>query len=52
MLGSLDVSLREVHRLFEFFVLLGEGLHPLVQLVPLFGSSSYPLKTHNDNDKL
>ena len=23
--GPLDISLREVHRLFEFFVLLGDG---------------------------
>ena len=48
--GSLGVSLQEVHRLLEFLVLFGEGLHPLYQLVPVLGSLSYPLKIHNDND--
>ena len=52
VLGILDVSLHEVHRRLEFFVLLGEGLHPLYQLVPLLGSPSYPLQMHNDNDEL
>ena len=28
-LGPLDVSLHKVHHLFEFFILLGEGLHPV-----------------------
>ena len=51
-LGLLDVSLHEVHRRLEFFVLLGEGLHPLYQLVPLLGSPSYPLQMHNDNEEL
>ena len=40
-----------VHRLLEFFVLLGEGLHPLNQLVTVLGSLSDPLEMHNDNDK-
>ena len=48
--GPLGVPLRGVHRLLEFLVLLGEGLHPLYQLVPVLGSPSYPLKIHNDND--
>ena len=52
MLGPLDVSLQEVHRLPEFLILLGEGLHPLYQLVPLLGSPSYPLQMYNANDKL
>ena len=43
MSGPLDVSLQDVHRLFEFFVLLGEGLHPLYQLTALLGSPSYLL---------
>ena len=51
-LGSLDVSLREVHRRLEFFVLLSEGLHPLYPMVPLLGSPSYSLQMHNDNDEL
>ena len=38
-----------VHRLLEFFVLLGEGLHPLYQLAALLGSPSYLLQMHNDN---
>ena len=50
--GPLDVSLHQLHCLFEFIILFGEGLHPLDQLVPLLGSPSYPLQTHNDNDKL
>ena len=48
--GPLRVFLQEVHRLLEFLVLLGEGLHPLHQLVPVLGSPGYPLKIHNDND--
>ena len=36
--GPLDVSLQEVHRLPEFLILLGEGLHPLYQPVPLLDS--------------
>ena len=51
-LGLLDTSLRKVHRRLEFFVLLGEGLHPLYQLVPLLDSPSYPQQSHNDNDEL
>ena len=51
-LGSLDVSLHPVHRLSKFFVLFGEGFHPLYQLVPLLGSLSYPLQIHNYNDEL
>jgi len=51
-LGPLDVSLHQFHRLFEFFILLGEGFHPLDQLVPLLDSPSYPLQMHNDNDEL
>ena len=47
--GSLDVSLREVHRLFEFFVLLGEGLHPLYQLAVLLSNPSYLLQMHNNS---
>ena len=50
MSGPLSVFLQEVYRLFEFLVLLGKGLHPLYQLVPVLGSLSYPLKIHNDND--
>ena len=50
MLGPLGVSHQEVHRLLEFLVLLGEGLHPLYQLVPVLGSPSYTLKINNDND--
>ena len=52
VLGSLDVSLHQVHRLSEFFVLFGEGFHPLYQLVPLLDNPSYPLQMHNDNDEL
>jgi len=48
--GPLGVSLREVHHLLEFWVLLSEGLHPLYQLAPVLSSLSYPLKIHNDND--
>ena len=43
-LGPLGVSLREVHHLLEFLVLLGKGLHPLYQLVLVLGSPSYALK--------
>ena len=43
VLGPLDVLLHKVHRLLEFFILLGVGLHPLYQLAPLLGSPSYPL---------
>ena len=43
MLGPLDVLLYKFHRLFEFIILLDEGLHPLYQLAPLLGSPSYPL---------
>ena len=50
--GSLDVSLHQVHRLSEFFVLFGEGFHPLYQLVPLLGSLSYPLQMHKYSDEL
>ena len=50
--GPLDVSLHQLHCLFEFIILFGEGLHPLDQLVPLLGSPSYPLQTHNHNDEL
>ena len=50
--GSLDVSLYQVHRLSEFFILFGEGFHPLYQLVSLLGSPSYPLQMYNANDKL
>ena len=49
MLGSLDVSLREVHRLFEFFVLLNKGLHPLYQLATLLSNPSYLLQMHNNS---
>ena len=45
VLGPLDVLLHKLHCLFEFFILLGEGLHPLDQLVPLLDSPSYPLQT-------
>ena len=48
--GPLGISLRDVHRLLEFLVLLGEGLHPLYQLVPVLDSLSYSLKIHKDND--
>ena len=51
-LGPLDVSLHQVHHLFEFFILFGEGFHLLYQLVPLLGSPSYPLQMHNYNDEL
>ena len=51
VLGLLDVSLHEVHHHLEFFILLGEGLHPLYQLVSLLGSLSYSLQMHNDNDE-
>ena len=47
--GSLDVSLREVHRLFEFFILLGKGLHPLYQLATLLSNPSYLLQMHNNS---
>ena len=49
-LGPLGVFLQEVHRLLEFLVLFDEGFHPLYQLVPVLGSSGYPLKINNDND--
>ena len=49
-LGPLGVFLQEVHRLLEFSVLFGEGLHPLYQLVPVLGSLSYTLKINNDID--
>ena len=52
MLGPLDVSLREVHRLPMFLVLCSEGLHPFYQLVPLLGGLSYPLQMYNANDEL
>ena len=52
VLGSLDVSLHQVHRLSKFSVLFGEGFHPLYQLMPLLGSPSYPLQIHNYNDEL
>ena len=52
MLGPLDVLLHKFHSLFEFFILLGEGLHPLDQLAALLDSLSYPLQMHNDNDEL
>ena len=52
MPDPLDVSLREVHRLPEFLILLGEGLHPFYQLVPLLGGLSYPLQMYNANDEL
>ena len=42
MLGPLDVFLHKVHRLLEFFILLGEGLHLLYQQAPLLDSASYP----------
>ena len=50
--GSLDVSLHQVHRLSEFFILFDEGFHPFYQLVSLLGSLSYPLQIHNYNDEL
>ena len=51
MLGPLDVSLHKVRRLLEFFILLGEGLHPLYQLTPLLGSPSYPLQKCQDYEE-
>ena len=47
-LGPLDVFLHELHRLLHLCVFIGEGLHPLDQLAPLFSNSSYPLQTHQD----
>ena len=51
MLGPLDVLLHKFHRLFEFFILLGEGLHPLYQLAPLLDSLSYPLQKRQDYEE-
>ena len=50
--GPSGCFLHKVHRLLEFFIFLGEWLHPLDQLVALLGSPSYPLQVHNGNDKL
>ena len=50
-LSPLDVSPHKVHRLLEFIILLGEGLHPLYQLAPLLGSLSYPLQKCQDYEE-
>ena len=51
VLGPLDVLLHKFHRLFEFFILLDEGLHPLYQLASLLGSLSYPLQKRQDYEE-
>ena len=48
VLGPLDIFLHKLHRLLQFFILLGEGLHPLDQLLTLYDSSRYALQKHQD----
>ena len=43
-LGPLDIFLHQRHSLLQLLILLGEGLHPLDQMPPLFGSSCYALQ--------
>ena len=51
-LGPLDVLLHKLHHLFELFILLGVGLHPLEKLAALFGSPSYALQKQQDYEDL
>ena len=44
--------LHKLHCLLQLYILLGEGLHPLDQMAPLFGSPSYALQKQQDYEEL